>query len=329
MLRKLLAMILFRLIVLGSPALAELPELPPSHSVKPQLFATGFEFAEGPAFNAQGDLFVVNYRQKGFLGRIRQDGTAGVFADLNKLAPVAGKFSQANGLKVDRDQQILAADTRAGRVLRIASDGTRAEILTDNFEGVPYRGVNDLCLDLQGDIYFTDPAGSSRQMPIGCAYRYHQATHEVVRIASNLAFPNGIAVSPDQKHLCLAESQEYRVWIFDLGPQGVSNPRVLLQFSPTDEGDFRGGTAEPDGMIFDEHGRLYVAMYGGGVINVIDIEKGNLIRQYDAGGMNATNCHFYEESLYVTTADKEAVFRLNLGVRGFDYRGESASAETP
>ena len=63
-------------------------------------------------------------------------------------------------------------------------------------------------------------------------------------------------------------------------------------------------------------------MWTNGVINVIDVPSGNILRQYDAGGEKATNCHFHGEYLYTTIASKEAVFRLKLGVRGFQYLGE-------
>ncbi|MCX7428923.1 MAG: hypothetical protein NTW96_25260 [Planctomycetia bacterium] len=64
-------------------------ELPPSDQVRPELYATGFEFAEGPAFNPAGDLFVVNFRGNGNIGRIAADGTAGVFRDLRTVVPGA------------------------------------------------------------------------------------------------------------------------------------------------------------------------------------------------------------------------------------------------
>ena len=61
-------------------------DLPPSHSVKPELYATGFEFAEGPALDDAGNLFVVNYRGLGKIGRIAPDGTASVYCDLRQAA---------------------------------------------------------------------------------------------------------------------------------------------------------------------------------------------------------------------------------------------------
>jgi len=304
------------------PAGEEVVDLPPSHSVPPQLYATGFEFAEGPAIDRDGNLFVVNYRANGNIGRITQDGTAGVFCVLDKLSPVEDRQSRANGLKIDSEGRIIAADAGAARLLRIAADGSAAELLADRCEGVRFNAINDVALDLEGNIYFTDPGGSSREEPIGSVYRYDINTKKVTRLDTELAFPNGVAVTPDQKHLCVGESQQFRILIYDLTEEGeVKNRRTLITFPEKTEGIIKGGKFSPDGFVFDAKGRLYAAMWNGGVINVVSVPEGKLLRQYDAGGTRSTNCHFHGPYLYTTVASKEAVFRLKLNVQGFAYSG--------
>lgn len=301
-------------------ALAQHDDLPPSHSVQPQLYATGFEFAEGPALDARGNLFVVNYRGNGNIGRITADGDAAVWCVLDKLLPVDGGKSQANGLKLDSEGRLIVADTGTGRLLRIATDGKSGEVLADRFEGKRFNAVNDVALDLSGNIYFSDPGDSDAENPIGSIYRYNIRTNKVSLLDTGLAYPNGLGVTPDKKHLCLAESQRYRLLIYDLTDEGmVENRRVLIDFPTETVGKIKGGKFSPDGLIFDEKGRLYVGMWNGGVINVVDVASAKLIRQYDAGGLKATNCHFHGGYLYTTVAAKEAVFRLKLGVKGFLY----------
>jgi len=298
---------------------ADVPELPPSHSVQPELYATGFEFAEGPAFDRDGNLFVVNYRGNGNIGRIAKDGTASVWCVLDALAPIEGQRSQANGIKVDSEGRLVVADAGGGRLLRVAADGKSAQVLADRWSGTRFNSINDVALDTAGNIYFSDPAGSNAENPTGSVYRFDISTNAVTRLATDLAFPNGLAVTVDQQHLCVGESSRYRVMIYDLVEGRAENGRVLIDFPRQDEGDLRGGPFDPDGMILDEAGRLYVAMWVGGVINVVDISTGKLLRQYDAGGLKATNCHFHDGYLYTTVAAKEAVFRLKLGVNGFEY----------
>lgn len=298
---------------------ADESELPASHSVRPELYATGFEFAEGPAFDHGGNLFVVNYRGNGNIGRIAKDGTASVWCVLDALAPIEGHRSQANGLKVDGEGRLVVADAGGGRLLRVAADGKSAVVLADRWNGSRFNSINDVALDTKGNIYFSDPGGSNAEKPVGSVYRFDIGTNAIARLATDLAFPNGLAVTADQRHLCVGESSRYHVMIYDLVEGRAENGRVLIEFPKQDEGEIRGGPFDPDGMIIDEAGRLYVAMWVGGVINVVDIPTGKLIRQYDAGGLKATNCHFHDGYLYTTVAAKEAVFRLKLGVNGFGY----------
>jgi gluconolactonase len=301
-------------------------DLPPSHSVKPELYATGFEFAEGPALDDAGNLFVVNYRGNGKIGRIGPDGTASVYCDLREAAPpLKDRKAQANGLKVDAQGRLIASDQGGGRVLRIMRpEGGKppaVEVLADKFEGKPLDAPNDVALDLAGNIYFSDPGQSNAQQPTGSIYRYEPNARKLVRLDTGLAYPNGLALTPDQKNLCLSESARNRVLIYDVAPDGrVSNRRVLIDFLQKSEGNVTGPEVVPDGVIFDAAGRLYVATWTGGVINVVEVPSGKLLRQYDAGGKRATNCHFHGGYLYTTVAAKEAVFRLKLGVEGFDYR---------
>lgn len=305
-------------------------ELPPGEAVRPELYATGFAFAEGPALDLQGNLYVVNYRELGMIGRISPDGTARVWCDLNKAAPVEGRQVQANGLKIDSESRLIAADAGGGRLLRISSDGQSVEVLADRCEGVRFNSINDVALDRRGNIYFTDPGTSSAENPVGAVYRYDIGTKKTMQLAQGLAYPNGIGVTPDQQHLCVGESDRYRLLLFPLNVTtgNVGEPRVLVDFPRETRDGIQGGEFAPDGFVFDATGRLYVAMWVGGVINVVDVPSGTIVRQYAAGGAQATNCHFHGGYLYTTVAAKEAVFRLKLPVEGDRY-WESDSAVRP
>lgn len=305
--------------------------LPSNDRIMPQLYATGFEIADGPTFDTEGNLFVANYRGNGNIGRITSDGTASVFCDLRKLAPAEGRTPRAAGIKVADGDRLIVADSGAGRLLRISADGQQVEVLADRFEGTRFGPVGNVALDLIGNIYFTDPGPRSVKKPsikkpmvkkpTGFVYRFNAASQKVERLASDLAGPTGLAVTPDGKLLCVAEGGLGRVLSFRIGDQGLGDGRLLINFSKQDTGEIKGGSFTPRGMVFDAKGRLYVAMGKAGVINVVDLEKGTLIRQYKAGGERVTNCHFDDRFLYTTIAAKEAVFRLELGVEGHSYNG--------
>jgi sugar lactone lactonase YvrE len=296
-------------------------DLPDPESVVPQLCATGFEYAGGLALDDAGNLYVVNYRGNGNIGRITLDGTASVLCRLGELAPVALRQSQANDLKIDSEGRLLVADAGAGRLLRIAADGSEGEVLADRWESVRFQAVNHVALDLIGNIYFSDPGSSTADGSNGSLFRYDINTTKVTRLETGLALPRGIAVTPNQTQLCVAESGKNRILAYDLNEDGsLGGRRVLIQFPDTAEAG-SGDGSRPAGMVFDAKIRLYVAMSAAGVINVVDTAEGKLVREFNAGGPLATNCHFHGPFLYTTVAAKEAVFRLRLGVRGFEYAG--------
>ena len=200
---------------------------------------------------------------------------------------------------------MIAADYGGRRILRIHPDGKPIEVLTQNFEGEPYRGPNDVCLDRAGNIYFSDPTGSSKENPIGSIYRI-AVGGGVTRLDTGLAFPNGLAVSPDQTRLFVAESSTNRLLVYDLSQSGAaSNRRVVMEF-PTDT---------LDGMMFDEYGRLWIARWTNGTVDVVT-QEGQLLKSYPAGGDQVTNLCWWETDLYVTVAGQHSIHRFAAGCRG-------------
>jgi len=272
------------------------PSAPPlPERLEPYPVVAGIDFAEGPIFDAAGNLYFVNYVRNGTIGRRTPNGTVHVWCETG---------GQANGLKVDTDGYIIAADYGGRRILRIHPDGRQIEVLTQNYEGQPYLGPNDVCLDRPGNIYFSDPTGSSKENPVGSVYRIARGGG-VTRLDTGLAFPNGLAVSPDQTRLFVAESSTNRLLAFDLSADGVaSNKRVVMEFA----------TDTLDGMMFDEHGRLWIARWTNRTVDVVSPE-GRLLRSYPAGGDQVTNLCWWETDLYVAVAGRHSIHRFAIGCR--------------
>ncbi len=263
--------------------------------VEPEPVVADIAFAEGPIFDQAGNLYFVNYVSLGTIGRRTPDGTVSVWVHTG---------GQANGLKVDGEGNVIVADYGGKRISRIHPLTRAIEVLTDECDGQPYRGPNDVCLDLAGNIYFTE------DNPIGAVYRIAMEKGEVKgvsRLADGLAFPNGLAVSPDQKRLYVAESDTNRLLCWDLGADGtLSNKRIVIEFP----------TPTLDGIMFDEDGRLWIARWTSKTVDVVDVEKGELLKSYPAGGDEVTNLCWWGTDLYVTVAGQRSIHRLPVGVRG-------------
>jgi gluconolactonase len=296
--------------------------LPAASKVKPTMYCTGFAFAEGPAIDREGNLYVVNYRQWGTIGKITPHGAASILVDLRKALPADGDhMPSCNGLKIDDDGNIIGAETGTSQIIRISKDGQKVDVLAREVDGVRLNGLNDVALDPKGNIYFANPGQ-------GNVYRINKRDGSIDRINPEPIGSNGVGVTPDGKHLITADSGGFRLMIIDLVDGKGQNQRELTSFKPAgtpkelSEEEARklaDKIGMPDGFVFDEFGRLYVGMWTGKVVHVIEVPSGKLLATYPAGGSQATNVHFYEGDLYVTVAANEAVYKLPLGIRGWQY----------
>ncbi len=209
---------------------------------------------EGPVWHAQLGLL---FSGDGDIGQLTRSGEHKVFR--------AG--AGTNGLCFDRTGRLIACEHTGRRITRTEAEGS-IKVLADRFEGARFNSPNDLTLDSRGRIYFTDPRyGDRGDMQIKDAsgklvegvYRIDLngsvtriITHEVDR-------PNGLVITPDDKHLFVADNKNdavgaaRKLWRFDLRENGsiVADSRKLI----FDWGSSRG----PDGMELDRQGRLFVA----------------------------------------------------------------------
>lgn len=163
------------------------------------------------------------------------------------------------GLQLHCDGSIWVADMKLG-ILHVTLDGRRTHVV-GTFEGQPLRGCNDCSFDSEGNLYFTAPAGSSRQHRVGEVYCL-LASGEVRRLDSGYAFSNGLAVSASDRLLIVAETFTRKLFGYRLAAPGVVSEKFLFATLP---GDRPGG---PDGIDFDEKGRLIVTNFGEGTLDV-------------------------------------------------------------
>jgi gluconolactonase len=269
-------------------------------SRKVSLFATGFKFPEGPAFDRNKNLFVVNV-DTGDISRISPKGQVNTFVNTGG-AP--------NGAKFHINGDLYVADREKG-VIAISPNGN-IRVVVDNYHGKKLNGPNDLVFDTRGDLYFTDPLGSSAENPFGCVYRV-SSNGEMACLASGLAFPNGLVLSPDGKYLFVAITRKNRILRYVLDP-----PVRSYLFS-----QLSGGWG-PDGMAFDVAGNLYVAHYGGGDVLIVN-PKGDIIERVPIGGLHPTNVAFSGpdgKTLYVTEVETGSVYCFNTDHPGLPLYGD-------
>jgi gluconolactonase len=221
------------------------------------------------------------------------------------------------GLAFHRDGDLYVADEGDDihGVLRLTPARER-QVVVDHHAGRKLNGANDLVFDPAGTLYFSDPWGSSRENPVGGFYRLF-AGGRLEQIDSGLAFLNGVGLAPDGSAIYLAETGPNRILRYRLAPDGTLGPREVFV-------ELTGGVG-PDGMALDVEGRLYVAQYGGGCVNVIEPD-GTLRAPIRLPGANITNCAFggpERRTLVVTDVETASLYRLRVSVPGQPLFGEA------
>ena len=291
--------------------------LPYPEVVIPVPLIANVTFAEGPAFDSNGNLYFVNYHVEGSIGRYRPDGTGEVWAQSGGVP---------NGIRFDGDGHIVVADKGVPRILRFDVQSRAMEVLTSAFEGNRYNGPNDVCLDHNGNIFFTDPNRQPGQS--GSVYRIEMSSTNrsvgIRQLDQDLPYPNGLAVHPDQQQLFVAMTHINSIVSYDLDTDGlVSNRQLVHEFD----------SPSVDGIQFDADGRLWVARWLEGTIDVIDPESGSFLRSYPMSSDQVTNLAFWDGSVYVSVAGRNGIERLDVGVEGADIvpnwsRRQSIEAHT-
>lgn len=206
--------------------------------------ATGFQFTEGPVFSRIGYLLFSDIPAARILKYER--GQLSVFRE---------NSNGANGLTFDHQGRLLACEGKAGRVTRTEKDG-RITVLADRFDGRLLWAPNDLVYAIDGSIYFSDPMprnASPDQAKTGFSAVYQIDRKGQVRLATREpARPNGVALSPNQLILYVADSAANKILAYDIAGDGsLSGGRTVA--------DCQG----PDGLKTDEAGNIYVAAADG------------------------------------------------------------------
>jgi gluconolactonase len=211
------------------------------------------------------------------------------------------------------DGCLYVTDEGRRSIVRVTPEGEQSDFIT-HYQGKPLNGPNDLCFDQDGNLFFTDPWGSSLEKMIGSVYGYEWSTGTLNQIHTGLAFPNGILVCDER--LYAAETLTNKIWTYDVaGPGKAENP-VEFCWLPDLKVKILTG---PDGMAFDEEGNIYVATVGVGFVYVFD-RTGKLIESIPTGGIRPTNVCFGgpdHDNLFVTIDDLGTMVTIPIGVPGY------------
>ena len=231
--------------------------------VKIEKVGTGYGWAEGPVWFK--DRFVFSDVPKNTAYAWKRGDTAPAVFLKPSGTDAPSDLQGSNGLAVDGKGNLLLCQHGARRVGQFVGDGKFKPLATE-FDGKKFNSPNDLVVAADGSVYFTDPPYG---LPKG--QKAEQAFHGVYKLATDgkvslvtkeVQWPNGIALSLDQKTLYLAVSDNAKTRVTACALDG-SGLRDVFVAQPLKKSDRPGGC---DGMKVDERGNLWTTGPGGVLI---------------------------------------------------------------
>lgn len=227
---------------------------------------------EGPAVDADGTFYAVNFRRQGTIGKLAPGALQSeLFAEL-PAGSVGVSIRFARG-------RMFVADYKGHNIFVFERGGTepRAYFHSDRF-----NQPNDMAIARDGTIYASDPHWKRRD---GQVWRIAPSgdvgTGDVMHTARAMGTANGIDLSPDERTLYVGESETREIWAYTLDGARLTAPRLVKKFP-----DF-----SLDGLRTDVDGRIYVARILKGTIAVLSPD-GKELREIPLQAKEPTNLAF-------------------------------------
>jgi len=228
--------------------------------------ADGFVFTEGPVWIQNESRLLFSDVQANALYKWTEVEGASPLIDPVFEGDLTGLGSvSSNGLTLDEEGRLIICEHGNRLISRLEADGTRTT-LVDNYQGRRLNSPNDAVYGADGSLYFTDPPyglealeeSPLRELDFNGIYRL-RLDGELELLYADQTRPNGIALSPDETILYVANSDaNQKVWYaYDVDDEGLSNPRVFYDVND----QMAEGAA--DGMKVDLAGNIFATGPGG------------------------------------------------------------------
>lgn len=287
--------------------------------------AEGFTWSEGPTWVRDGGYLLFNDVPQNTMYRWSERDGLSVFLKPSGYAgpPLdALREAGANGMHAEPSGSVLLADSGTRAVARLDPATRRKTLLASAYDGHRLNSPNDLVRRSDGVVFFTDPPyglkdgdnSPVKELRFNGVYRL-DTDGSVHLLDDSLSLPNGIALSPDERTLYVANSDPARpIWTaYTLDPRGVVTGKRIFADASDIVGDANPGL--PDGMAVASDGRLFATGPGGVLVFAPDGRRLGRIETGDA----VANCAFGDDgrTLYMTSHKMLARVRVKATGLGF------------
>jgi gluconolactonase len=204
---------------------------------------TGYGFTEGSSVAPDGKVYFTD----------QPNDRIHVWDEKDGIRLFKEGTDRANGTYFDAEGNLIACADQHNSLIWITRSGQKVVLFDKGYEGNHFNGPNDLWIDKNGGIYFTDPyyhrpwweQGHSQLLEVQGVY-YLSSSGELVRVIDDLMQPNGIVGTPDGKYLYVADIKAGTTWRYDIGTNGHLSNKT------------RFAAAGSDGIALDDAGNVYL-----------------------------------------------------------------------
>jgi gluconolactonase len=256
-------------------------------------------FIEGPCFDREGNLYIVDIPH----GRIFQ------ISPTLTWRVVAEYDGEPNGLAWHPEHKLIIADYKNG-VMKLDPAQGEVRPLLSRRNSERFKGVNDLIVARNGDIYFTDQGQTGLHDPTGRVFRF-TTQGRLDCLIDNGPSPNGLVLDAKEKVLFVAMTRDNSIWRLPLLADGsTSKVGRFAQFY---------GISGPDGLTMDRDGNLFVAHASLGAVFVLSPHGEGIAKIESCAGRTITNVTFGgpdHNTLFITDSTTGSVLRAPWGTPG-------------
>jgi gluconolactonase len=280
-----------------SASAAEIPIIAPG--AKLQELAGGFEFTEGPASDAQGNVYFTDQPNDRIM----------LWSIDGKLSEFMKPCGRSNGLCFDAKGNLLACADEKNELWSIDVATKKVTVLVKDYQGKLLNGPNDVWIRPTGGLYFTDPYYKRPYWKRGpkeieeCVYYLAPDNRMLMRVIDDMKQPNGIIGTPDGKLLYVADIGAGKTYRYRIEPEGaLAGKKLFCELGS-------------DGMTIDSEGNIYLTGKGVTVFN----PAGEKIEHIDVPESWTANVCFGgkdKRTLFITAS--KSLYSIQMAVHGVD-----------
>ena len=266
---------------------------------KPEKAGSGYAFTEGSSVALDGRVFFTD----------QSNDRIYIWDEKQGITLYKEETDRSNGTLFDSHGNLLACADLRNSLIKFTPEGEKIVIYDKGYDGKHFNGPNDLWIDKQGGIYFTDPyyhrsywpEGQSQLLEIQAVY-YLKPTGELIRVIDDLQQPNGIIGTPDGRFLYVADIRAGNTWKYSINSDGSLSNKT--HFAP----------AGSDGMVLDSQGNVYLTS---GKVLIFD-SKGEKTGEIELPEMPSNICFGGRERNILFITARTSVYTLKMQVKGIE-----------